>query len=78
VLDIPVETAVSRLGQSLDRVESRGPAYFRRVRDGFRAEAERWPSGVELVDGNRPSELVQQDIRELADRYIRRKRTGKT
>lgn len=39
VLDIPVDVAMKRIGDSRDRMESRGAEYFSAVRSGFLAEA---------------------------------------
>ncbi len=74
ILDLPVEVAMPRLGQSLDRMESRGAEYMQRVRDGFLFEARRDPDSVEVVDANREISVVQKEIRENAEKYM----AGKT
>ncbi len=66
ILDIPIDVAMERLGNTLDRVESRGKEYFERVRQGFLAESERWPTGVEVIDATRTPDAIQLDIRETA------------
>ena len=73
VLDLPVEVAMKRIGDSRDRMESRGDEYFVKVRNGFIAEAERFPDGVDLVDANRKPERVQSEIRQIAMNYVERK-----
>jgi dTMP kinase len=70
ILDVPVDVAMARLGNSLDRVESRGTEYFERVRKGFLTESERWPIGVEVIDATRSPETIQLEIRELAKVYL--------
>ncbi len=70
LLDLPVEVAMQRLGDSLDRVESRGAKYLERVRQGFLSEAKRWPEGVELIDATRSPEEMQKQIRGLATAYL--------
>ncbi|MGE4158254.1 MAG: dTMP kinase [Planctomycetota bacterium] len=52
VLDVPLATTMARLGGKADRIESRGPDYLSRVRDGFLnlARREGWP----VVDGSQP------------------------
>ena len=70
ILDVPVEVAVKRLGDTLDRMESRGNEYFEKVRKGFIEEAERWPDGVDLIDATKTPDEIQSDIRRLAARYI--------
>ena len=61
------ETAMERLGASLDRMESRGLEFFRKLHDGFVQESKRWPQGVELVDGGESIEETQRRLRELAE-----------
>jgi dTMP kinase len=72
VLDLDVETAISRLGSSLDRMESRGSVYFEKVRAGFLAEAERWPTKVEVINASQSQDEIQAEICELAMGYLRR------
>jgi len=70
ILDVPIDVAMNRLGNSLDRVESRGREYFERVREGFLTESKRWPTGIEVIDATRTPEAIQTEIRELAMVYI--------
>ena len=70
VIDLPVEVSMQRLGDSLDRMESRGQEYFKKVRAGFIAEAERSPKGIELIDGNRPPEEIQAELQTITKRYL--------
>ncbi len=73
ILDVPVEIAMTRIGDTLDRMESRGAAYLDRVRQGFIAEAERWPDCVDIVNANRPPDKIQTEIRAAAMEYWKRK-----
>lgn len=75
VLDLPVEVSMPRLGKSLDRMESRGTEYMHRVRHGFLKEADRWPTGVDVINADRSIEEIQDEIRAAAQRYIDRKIT---
>lgn len=70
ILDVPVEVATKRLGDSLDRMESRGNEYFEKVRQGFIDEAKRWPDGVDLIDATKSPEEIQAEIRKLATEYM--------
>ena len=70
ILDVPVEVATKRLGDSLDRMESRGNEYFEKVRQGFIDEAKRWPDGVDLIDATKSPEEIQTEIRKLAAEYM--------
>ena len=72
ILDVPVDIAMSRLGKTLDRMESRGNEYFERVRNGFLLESKRWPDTVDVIDATRDPNEIQSDIRKLAIKYINR------
>ena len=69
LLDLPVETALARMGEGRDRLEGRGRAYLERVRRAFLEWASREPR-VLLVDAARPKEEVARIIREEADRVL--------
>lgn len=71
VIDLPVEVSMQRLGESLDRMESRGAEYFEKVRAGFIEESKRSPAGIELIDGNRSPEAIQADLRAITERYLK-------
>jgi dTMP kinase len=64
VLDVTPELAVQRRRGPADRVESREAAFHARVRAGFRAEVERRPDKIMLVDATQSAEAVQQVIRQ--------------
>ncbi len=70
ILDLDIETSLSRLGHSPDRMESRGDDYFNKVRNGFLHEADRWPRGVEVVDATGQVDEIQTRIRNIASKYI--------
>ena len=70
VIDLPVAVSMQRLGESLDRMESRGAEYFEKVRSGFIAEFERAPAGIELIDGDRSPEEIQTELQAVAERYL--------
>ena len=54
---------MQRLGETLDRMESRGTEYFQRVRDGFLLEANRKDCGaIQLVDATRSVEEMHAEI----------------
>jgi dTMP kinase len=70
VLDLPVEQAVARRGRSADRMEGRGDDYLQRVRDGFRTEAARRPSKIQLVDAASDAATVQQRLRDIVRGFL--------
>ncbi len=66
IFDLDVETVSQRLGESRDRMESRGTAYFQRVRDGFLAEAARFPNATAIVNASGDIESIQAKLRSVA------------
>lgn len=62
VLDLPPQVALARRGRTADRIEGRSAEYQARVRDGFVAEARRWPDCIKLIDAAPPVEAVHQSI----------------
>lgn len=70
IFDLDVETASQRLGESRDRMESRGAAYFQRVRDGFLSEANRWPELAMVIDARGDIESIQATIRKATESIL--------
>jgi dTMP kinase len=56
------EVAVQRRSTS-DRIEREGEAFHRAVDEAYRSLAEMFPQRITTVDGNRPPELVAEEIR---------------
>lgn len=50
VFDVDQATAAHRLNPLLDRMERKGAAFHKRVREGFLAQAARWPERYVVVD----------------------------
>ena len=67
LLDMPEELAAARLGSDLDRMESRGDEYRRKLRAGFLAEAER-NERIIVVAADREIDEIQADIRQATAR----------
>lgn len=68
LLDLPVPQALARLGSQRDRMESKGEAFFEKVRAGFMAEAINRSSQLRVLDAARPVDEVQADLRrEVSD-----------
>ena len=70
IFDLAPEKAQERLGDSLDRVESRGVKYFQTLRDGFIVESKRFPVGVELIDADGSIETVQERVATAASALL--------
>ena len=66
VLDIRPEAAAKRIERPLDRMESQGDDFRRRLREGFRIEAARRPDKILVIDADRPIDVIQSDIRRAA------------
>jgi dTMP kinase len=58
LFDVDTETAMHRLNPLLDRMESKGAAFHRRVRDGYLAEARRDPKRHLVIDASRTPDEV--------------------
>lgn len=71
VLDLPVDSAMSRRTGPADRVESRDLAYHTRVREGFLAEAQRHPDTIQVVDAAQPIQKVHEQIRHVLAAHSR-------
>jgi len=69
VMDLEPELAKGRLGEDLDRMESRGVEYFQKLRTGFVKECKRFPVGYELIDANGSIEEIHQRIASLAESF---------
>ncbi|MCA9246510.1 MAG: dTMP kinase [Planctomycetales bacterium] len=66
LLDMPEELAAARLGDKLDRMESRGAEFRQRLRAGFLAEAEK-NDKIVVVAADRAIEEIQGEIRRAVD-----------
>ena len=62
LLDVDTETAMRRLNPLLDRMESKGAAVHRRVREGYLAEARRDPRRHLVVDASHTPDEVFADL----------------
>ena len=70
VLDVDLETSARRLDRPLDKLETRGDGYRRRVREGYLAEAAREPGRTRVIDAAGNSEEVAAAIRAaVAERF---------
>jgi dTMP kinase len=67
---MPVDRASSRLDRELDRMESRGPDFLTRVREGFLTEARQHPDTIVVIDADRSVDDVQSEVRSAAERVL--------
>ena len=59
-----IATAATRLPAQLDRMEQKGMAFHKRVRQGYLAQAERDPGRHLVIDGSRTEEEVFRSLLE--------------
>lgn len=72
LLDMSPADALSRMGDELDRVESRGDAYREKLRQGFLAEAKQLGDKIHIVAADREIDVIQAELRTLAERVLSR------
>ena len=65
VLDVDLDTAARRIDRPLDKLESRGDDYRRRLRDGFCAEAARDPGRIRIIDGTAAMDEVAKSVQSV-------------
>lgn len=66
LIDVPLAVARSRTGTGRDRIEDRPDEYRLLVRDGFLAQAERYPAPIRIIDGSAGVEEVEARLRREA------------
>src|SRR5262245_55587229 len=64
LLDVDIETALSRVGGKGDRIERAGAEFWPRVVDAYHALAERFPGRYLVVDGRRSVAEIAEEVRE--------------
>lgn len=70
IYDVDERTALSRMNPLLDRMESKGREFHRRVREGYRRQADADPQRHALIDASRPADDVQRlTLQELRRRF---------
>jgi dTMP kinase len=72
VLDMPPESAFSRIDRPLDRMEMQTAEFQARLRHGFLTEASRRPAEIIVIDASRSVDEVQADICRHASRVLGR------
>ena len=70
LLDMSPHDARSRMGDELDRVESRGDAYREKLRQGFLQEAAHMGESVHVLDASRSIEEIQEELRSIANQLF--------
>ena len=69
IIDLPCKVGLERVGNSLDRMESKGLAFHQRVREAFLDLAQR-RADFRVVDGTGTVEQVHQRVLEVVADYV--------
>jgi dTMP kinase len=64
LVDIDIETALSRVGGKGDRIERAGAEFWPRVVDAYHELADRFAERYVVVDGRRPVAEIAEEVRE--------------
>lgn len=70
VFDIDVKTAMERVGNEKDRMESAGIEFFERVRNGYLEIAKQEPKRVKVIDSTRSIEEIHGKVLEFVKNVI--------
>ena len=70
VFDVDVETSLSRVGKTRDRMESAGVEFFEKVRDGYLQIAKQEPERVKLISSKDTIENIFEQVKEITNRLI--------
>ena len=63
ILEVDADTSAARVGRNPDRIEQEGDDFRRRIAEGYRVVAGRFPDRIVLLDGSRPRDQLHQEIR---------------
>jgi len=70
LLDMPAEKAAGRIQRSPDRMESRGLDYLERVRQGFLAEAGRFPHQIAVINADQSIDAIHAEAIAAASQIL--------
>jgi dTMP kinase len=74
LIDVAVDVGRRRKdGALLDRLESERVEFHQRVRESYLRLARRAPKRIRVVDGARPAEELQVEVRHLAGEVLARR-----
>lgn len=80
IFDVDEQTAASRINplmatatrkEGLDRIESRGAAFHRKVREGYVAQAKQFPQDYRLINAARGPEEIWVDVVGVLEGYAK-------
>ena len=63
VLDLPADAGLGRITGKLDRMEAKGAAFHRKVRELFLSQAREQTDRFVVLDADQPAEAVHADLR---------------
>ena len=62
ILDIDIETSLTRIGKGRDRMENSGREFFERVRNGYIEISKQEPERVKLLNGKDTIDNLNKQI----------------
>lgn len=65
VFDVDVETSMSRVGNTKDRIESAGIEFHNKVRNGYLEIAKEEPERVKVINANDSIENIFEQVKEI-------------
>ncbi|MDO4550299.1 MAG: dTMP kinase [Planctomycetia bacterium] len=78
LLDISLQKAQERRQTQPDRMEKQGDLFHLRVREGFLAEAKKFPRKVVLLSAEHSVEEIHAQIISVVETLLRKRQTGET
>jgi len=73
VFDVDEQTAAARMNGDKDRMEAKGAAFHRRVRDGYHAQARAEPHRFLMIDAARDADAVHQSLLQGVHAWLARR-----
>lgn len=70
VFDVDVETSLSRVGKTRDRMESAGVEFFEKVRNGYLKIAKQEPERVKLISSKDTIENIFEQVKSFVGKGI--------
>lgn len=70
IFDVDENTAAARMGTTLDRMESKGVAFHRKVRAGFLEQAKQAPEGHLVIDASDGADAIFDDLTERMRAWV--------
>ena len=70
LLDLPVNTAMARIGANPDRLEKRGEAFYQRVRNGFLSQLNRSSAKTVVINAEKTLQEIHLQISKVVSECL--------